>query len=273
MSSPIPRDIPELPAIPDMAVVMPSYVPPTAVTPPVRRRAVAVFRLLTALTAAAGIALALLSAVRAGGGAHPLPPSPPQSPAQSLPKALLPPLTHFTVQANLVLATVTAISAARSWRAARPLTPTLVTAALLYVLTASLVHHAFASTAHLPPRSDQLLHTATPVLATIDWLLLTAPAGFTLRRATAPLLYPLAYLTATLALTLTLTGSTDGGRPVPYPFLDVHAHGYLTATGNALLVALSCYALSTLLAALDAVRPDLTRLPPKTGFRLRPPVG
>lgn len=265
MSSPIPRDIPELPAIPDMAVVMPSYVPPTAVTPPVRRRAVAVFRLLTVLTAAAGIALALLSAVRAGGGAHPLP--------QSLPKALLPPLAHFTVQANLVLAAVTAVSAARSRRAGRPLTPTLRTAALLYVLTATLVHHAFASTAPLPPRSDQLLHTATPVLATLDWLLLTAPAGFTLRRATAPLLYPLAYLTATLALTLTLTGSTDGGRPVPYPFLDVHAHGYLTTIGNALLVALSCYALSTLLTALDAVRPDLTRLPPKTGFRLRPPVG
>ncbi|GAA3299701.1 hypothetical protein GCM10020295_38520 [Streptomyces cinereospinus] len=53
MTAPIPRDIPDLPAIPGIPAPLPAPVPATAVVPPVRRPLTAAFRLLTALAAAA----------------------------------------------------------------------------------------------------------------------------------------------------------------------------------------------------------------------------
>ena len=48
MTAPIPRDIPDLPAIPGIPALLPSLVPATAVVTPVRRPLAAVFRLLVA---------------------------------------------------------------------------------------------------------------------------------------------------------------------------------------------------------------------------------
>ncbi|CAL9521283.1 Pr6Pr family membrane protein [Streptomyces sp. NPDC057837] len=256
MTAPIPREIPDLPAIPRKPALLPSPVPATAVVTPVRRPAAAAYRLLIALAAAAGVTLELLlgDPSRVAG--------------------------YFAVQANALLAVVMVFSARRAWTAARPLPASLLGATLLYVVVAALVHHLLLANQDSPfsltgeaaaptgwqALAHHTLHTVTPIAAVLDWLLLTSPGRLRLRHAPAWLLYPLAYLAFSLIRgELLLPGTTDRYL---YPFLDVGQDGYKHVLGNALLLGLSIYALALLLVALDHARPALMRHRGKTGFRL-----
>src|SRR3954454_1073265 len=117
MTAPIPRDIPDLPALPRVPALMPSPVPATAVMTPVRRPLAAAYRLLVALLATAGVTIDLLlgSPVRV--------------------------LSYFTIQSNILLAAVLTLSARRAWTARRPLPSALTGAALLYITITGLVYH------------------------------------------------------------------------------------------------------------------------------------
>ncbi|MFI5687351.1 Pr6Pr family membrane protein [Streptomyces sp. NPDC051636] len=260
---PIPRDIPDLPPIPGTPALPLSPVPAAAVVPPVRRPLTAIFRLLVALLATAGVTLELLLG----------------SPARTL--------SYFSVQSNILLALIFTASAHRAWTAGRPLPSSTTGAALLYVTITAGVHHLLL--AHITPpflmtdatapparwhaqwATLQLLHTAAPLGALVDWLLLTAPGRLHLRQATTWMLYPLAYLAFSLARAELLLPDTPARYL--YPFLDVDQHGYKGTLANALLLGLSFYALAVLLVALDHTRPNPVRRRHKTGFRLRPPVG
>ncbi|CAM5641798.1 Integral membrane regulator OS=Streptomyces griseomycini OX=66895 GN=FHS37_002254 PE=4 SV=1 [Streptomyces griseomycini] len=126
MTAPIPRDIPGLPALPDPPGTTPALLsspaPARAVVPPVRRPLTAAYRLLLALTATAAVTAAILL----GSGRV---------------------LSHFTVQSTILLALVTLASARRARTPRHPLPGALTGAALLYVTTASLVHHVLLSDA------------------------------------------------------------------------------------------------------------------------------
>jgi hypothetical protein len=190
-------------------------------------------------------------------------------------------LAHFTVQANILLALVLGISAQRAWSAGRPVRPALTGAALLYVLLAALVH-AFAVPGR-PSFSDPgpegrwsllaavLLTVVTPLAALLDWLLLSAPGTLRLRHATAWLLFPLLHLGFVLVRSALLPA--DAPDRTPLPFLDPTRNGVLGTVGNALLFTLACYGLGVLLVTVDRLCPGFVRCRPKTGFRLRPPVG
>ena len=261
MTAPIPRDIPDLPAVPGMPALLPSPVPAAAVVAPVRRPLAAAYRLLVALAAAGAVTIDLVlgSPVRV--------------------------LSHFAIQSNILLALVLALASRRAWSARRPL-PSLVTgAALFYVTISGLVYHLVLADTATPfsiiggttqptgwqAIASHILHTATPIAALLDWLLLTSPGRLHIRQAATWLLYPLAYLALSFARgELILPGTR--GRYL-YPFLDVDHHGYKTVLGNALLLGLSFYALAVLLVALDHTRPNPIRHRAKTGFRLQPPVG
>ncbi|EGX60980.1 hypothetical protein SZN_05083 [Streptomyces zinciresistens K42] len=273
MTAPIPRDIPDIPAIPGIPVLMPSHVPATAVRAPASRRPTAAFRALVALAAAAAVTVELTLG----------------SPARTL--------SNFTIQSNILLALVFTLAARRSWTARRPLPSSVTGATLLYALITGLVYHLLlagtASPYTLPgvltgeaadptgwhALTNHVLHTVTPLAALLDWLLLTPPGRLHLRQAATWLLYPLAYLAFTLARGEFLAPGAPGRYL--YPFLDVARHGYKSVLGNALLLGLAMYALAILLVALDHARPNPIRhrahrrAPhrPKTGFRLRPPVG
>ncbi|AKJ11763.1 integral membrane regulator [Streptomyces incarnatus] len=249
MTSPIPREIPDLPAVPGPPLLLPSPVPATAVVAPVRRPTVALFRLLTALAAAGGVALELLIG----------------TPARTL--------SYFSVQTGILLAVVMLLSASRAWRARRPLSPAVTGATLLYALISALVYHLLL--AHTTPPFSmtgattapvrwhgqwatlQILHTLTPVAALLDWLLLTPAARLRLRRTAAWLLYPLAYL-AFYLLRGAFLAPTNPARYL-YPFLDAATHGYRSTLANALLLGLAMYALAVLLVALDHIRPTPVR--------------
>lgn len=269
MTAPIPRDIPDLPAIPGIPVLLPSHVPATAVVPPVRRPLAAAYRVLVALTAAAAVTLELALG----------------SPLRTL--------SHFAIQSNILLAVVLALSARRAWTARRPLPSSLTGATLLYVIVTGLTYHVLlaneASPYMLPgvltgeaagptgwhAITTQVLHTVTPIAALLDWLLLTAPGQLHLRPAATWMLYPVTYLAFALARGELLLPGTPGRYL--YPFLDVARHGYRSILANALLIGLTSYALAILLVALDHARPNplrhRLRHRPKTGFRLQPPVG
>ena len=259
MTAPIPRDIPDLPAVPGMPALLASSVPATAVVAPYRRPAAAVYRLLVALVAAAAVTadLFLGSPIRV--------------------------LTYFTIQSNILLALVTIATARRAWTARRPLSPLVTGAALLYITITGLVYHLILAHASSPfamtggaltgwqAVTNQILHTVTPIAAVLDWLLLTAPGRLHLRMAATWLLYPLTYLAVYLARGELILPGTPGRYL--YTFLDVEHHGYKNVLGNALLLGLAFYALSVLLVALDHARPNPNRHRAKTGFRLQPPVG
>src|SRR4051812_35108 len=117
MTAPIPRDIPDLPAVPGMPALLASPVPATAVVAPYSRPLTAAYRLLVALVAAAAVALDLLlgSPIRV--------------------------LTYFTIQSNILLALVMLATARRAWTARRPVSPLITGAALLYITITSLVYH------------------------------------------------------------------------------------------------------------------------------------
>ncbi|MFD4502312.1 Pr6Pr family membrane protein [Streptomyces sp. NPDC058457] len=243
---PIPRDIPDLPAVPGTPVLMPGYVPATAVVAPVRRPVTAVFRLATAALASAGVALELLLG----------------SPDRIM--------SYFGVQAAVLLTLVSLASARRAWQAARPLPSSLTGAALLYAVISALVYHlllghttppfSMTGTTHLPVAwhgqwlALQLLYTAAPAAALLDWLVLTPPARLHLRQTPAWMLYPLAYLTFTLIRAELVVPGTPGRYL--YPFLDAEQHSYRATLANALLLGLSFYALAVLLVALDHTRPN-----------------
>lgn len=261
MTAPIPRDLPDIPALPRTHPASAAlFAPARAVVPLVRRPLTAAYRLLLALLATGAVLLETLLG----------------DPARAL--------SHFTVQSALLLALVTLASARRAWSARHPLPGAITGAALLYVIAASLTHHILladapprfstigdaAGTSWLEPLAAHTLHTVLPVAALLDWLLLSPPAHTRLRQAATWLLYPLAYLAFTLARGELLPGSP---ARYLYPFLDVARHGYRSVLADALLLGLAFYALAVLLVALDHTRPNPVRRPSKTGFRLRPPVG
>ncbi|MET7697040.1 MULTISPECIES: Pr6Pr family membrane protein [unclassified Streptomyces] len=261
MTAPIPKDIPDLPAITGVPALIPSAVPASAVVAPVRRPLAAVFRLLVALAATAGVTIDLMLG----------------SPARVL--------SYFTIQSNILVAVVFTAAAARAWSARRPLPPLVTGGTLLFIVTTGLVYHLILTNASSPfsmtgevaaltgwpALANQILHTVIPIAALLDWLLLTSPPPLALRHAPVWLLYPLAYLAFSLARGELLPSGTTARYL--YPFLDVDQHGYKGILSNALLLGLAIYALALLLIALDHIRPDPIRRRAKTGFRLRPPVG
>ncbi|MFF3919576.1 Pr6Pr family membrane protein [Streptomyces sp. NPDC001852] len=249
MTAPIPRENPDLPAVPRPPLLLPSPVPATAVVAPVRRPMVALFRLLTALAAAGGVALELLLG----------------APSRTL--------SYFSVQAGILLAVVMLLSASRALRARRPLPSSVTGATLLYALISALAYHLLlghttppfsmtgATTApvrwHGQWATLQILHTLAPMAAVLDWLLLTPAARLRLRQAATWLLYPLAYLAFYLIRGAALA-PTNPARYL-YPFLDAATHGYRSTLANALLLGLAMYALAILLVALDHTRPTPVR--------------
>ncbi|KUL55557.1 integral membrane regulator [Streptomyces sp. NRRL F-4489] len=208
-----------------------------------RRPVAAAFRALAALTGATGIVLDTVASHDLGRL-----------------------FSYFTIQSNILLALVFAWSAHRAWTGRPALSPRITGAALLYICITGLVFHfvlsndasGFAMTSHRTPletAASQLLHTATPLAAVLDWLFLTARATFLVRYAGLWLAYPILYLPFALIRGALLAPGTDGRYP--YPFLDVDLHGYDGIARNAVVFGLAFYVLALALVLLDRIRPRL----------------
>ncbi|WP_338698772.1 Pr6Pr family membrane protein [Streptomyces sp. Q6] len=224
-----------------------STVPAAAVVPPRRRPLAAAFRALVAIAAVTGIVIDL-----------------------SISDSALRVLSYFTIQSNILVAVVLALSAWRAWTARPPLPPLVTGGVLLFISITGLVYHfvlandssGFSMTddpqvALTGARqvSNQLLHTVTPIGAALNWLLLTRPGALRPRHAALWLLYPLAYFGFALIRGAIMTPGTPARYP--YPFLDVDLHGYAGVLTNAVVFGLAFYALALALVGLDRIRPEI----------------
>ncbi|MFD8568693.1 Pr6Pr family membrane protein [Streptomyces sp. NPDC057694] len=222
-------------------------VPAEAVVPVRRRPVAAAFRFLIALAALTGIVIDL-----------------------TISDSALRVLSYFTIQSNILVAVVLALSAARAWSARPPLPPLVTGGTLLFICITGLVYHfvlansssGFSMTDdpdHVMTGwrtvSNQLLHTVTPLAVVLDWLLLTRPGLLRPRHAALWLLYPLAYFGFALIRGAIMTPGTPARYP--YPFLDVDAHGYPGVLTNAVVFGLAFYLLALALVALDHLRPGI----------------
>lgn len=179
----------------------------------------------------------------------------------------------FTTQSNLLVGCCLlwgAVAQARSPAVIDRPPAALRGAVTLYILVTLLVFHLVLAnpasgfgngSVHFGTVQNVLLHTVTPLLALLDWVLVRAgrarwwwPVGW--------LSYPLAYLAFVL-----VRGAIV--HRYPYPFLDVRSIGYAavaTVSAGLLVVFL---VLGLLVVALGRIGGSVAR-PPTTAGRLTP---
>ena len=163
---------------------------------------------------------------------------------------------YFTIQSNLLLGGTCLLLALAPDRWHSTLFKTLRLNGVLCIAVTGIVYHlALAQLDELTGAAavvNFLVHTATPVLGVLGWLIF-GPRGQTDSRVVAwSLVFPLLWLVFTL-----IRG--EGTGFYPYPFLNVTEHGYRTVLLNCLLVALLFLALAAGTTLLDRrIRPKTT---------------
>ncbi|GAA4869771.1 Pr6Pr family membrane protein [Saccharopolyspora cebuensis] len=172
-------------------------------------------------------------------------------------------LVYFTVQSNVLLAAAFAWSAVASALGRGHLPPALKGAVTVYILITGLVFNLVLvdtaadefAPAHVQPASEQLgsdlLHSVTPVLAALDWLLFAAHRRLRWSHAALWLVYPFGYL----AFAMIRGGFVDGPDRYPYPFIDVDALGYDGLLLNVVVYAVAFWLLGSALVLLDRLLP------------------
>ncbi|MFI6829059.1 MULTISPECIES: Pr6Pr family membrane protein [unclassified Kribbella] len=155
---------------------------------------------------------------------------------------------YFTIQSNLLLGATVLLLALQPDRPQGTVFKTLRLNGVLCIAVTGIVYHlvlagqddlsGWASVANL------LLHTATPILGVLGWLLF-GPRGVVDQRIVGwSIVYPLLWLVFTL-----VRGEFVGFYP--YPFVDVGEHGYARVLLNCLLVAVLFLALAAGASFLD----------------------
>nr|WP_202885701.1 Pr6Pr family membrane protein [Kribbella sandramycini] len=149
------------------------------------------------------------------------------------PERVLNAFAYYTLQANLLLGVTAALLAIRPQRRS-PLFHALRLHSMTGLVVTCLVYHLIlAGQFELSPRAqlaDIVLHTVTPIMAAIDWLLFRPRGQIGVRIAGWSLVFPLAWLAFTLA-----RGPATGFYP--YTFINVDQHGLARVLLNCLLVA------------------------------------
>ena len=156
-------------------------------------------------------------------------------------------LCYFTIQSNVIVcATHTLL--ARDPSRSGPVFRAFRLAGIIGIAVTGVVYHTILRSLYdltgLAHVADLLLHTATPVLAVIGWLLFGPRGLIAVRTAAYALLFPALYLVFTLV-------RGPFADFYPYPFLDVRLHGYGAVLLNSLAVAALFLALAFGALALD----------------------
>lgn len=198
---------------------------------------------LTAAVALAGLVIQLVVTARATGG---------QFPTTAARIANL--FCFFTIQSNVLVALTSALLAVRLDRPATRFRVLRADTVLAIAVTGVVYHVALAGLHELTgfaAVADFLLHTATPVLTVLGWLLLGPRGSFTARTIPLAVIFPVAWLVFTL-----IRGPIVDFYP--YPFVDVVALGLPRVLLNCAIVAVLFLALAGGGALLDRRLPRAT---------------
>ncbi|TCC59507.1 F420-dependent oxidoreductase [Kribbella pittospori] len=164
------------------------------------------------------------------------------------PERVLNVFAYFTIQSNLLLGATVLMLALQPDRRQSTLFKTLRLNGVLCIAVTGVVYHvALAGLDDLAgwaAVANFLLHTATPILGVLGWLLFGPRGATDLRIVRWSIVYPLLWLVFTL-----VRGEFVGFYP--YPFVDVGEHGYARVLLNCLLVAVLFLALAAGASFLD----------------------
>jgi len=157
----------------------------------------------------------------------------------------------FTILSNLLLGVTNAMLAANPRRES-PVFSALRLSGVLSMIVTGVVFHIALSGLHdltgTAAVANDILHTVTPVLAVISWLVV-GPRDTVDRRVIALSIgYPVTWLIGTL-----IRGAVV--NYYPYPFLDATTHGYLKVAINCVVVAVLFLGLALVAGAAEQVLP------------------
>jgi len=149
----------------------------------------------------------------------------------------------FTILSNLLLGVTNAMLAANPNRRGTLFSALRLSGVVFHIALSKL--HDLQGTAAI---ANTLLHTVTPILAIVSWVVV-GPRGVLSRRVVGlTLIYPVAWLVATL-----IRGAAIDFYP--YPFLNATVHGYLHVAINCVIIAALLLALAFGAATLDRFQP------------------
>jgi hypothetical protein len=157
----------------------------------------------------------------------------------------------FTILSNLLLGVTNAVLTFTPDRRSPVFSGLRLSGVLSMVVTGVVFHIALSNLHELTGTAavaNDILHTVTPVLAVISWLVV-GPRGVVSGRVIwLSIVYPVLWLIATL-----IRGAFV--HYYPYPFLDVVTHGYLRVSINAVIVAVLFLGLAFGASRLDRLIP------------------
>jgi hypothetical protein len=186
---------------------------------------VALARLLhgvVALAALAGIGLELAAAITGGAGAAP-----------THLERFVRLFSYFTIDANILIGGVSALLVFRPAHDGRLFRPLRLTAVLSIAVTGVVFHTVLTGLRELTPSgqlANFLLHTVTPLVAVLGWLLAGPRPRIDGGTIGLSVLLPLAWIVYTFARGAFVSW-------YPYPFMDVGALGLGRAVLNSVVVA------------------------------------
>ena len=161
--------------------------------------------------------------------------------------------SYFTVLSNIAVCGTTGLLAVRLDRRSTLFRTLRLDALVGIAVTGVVFHLTLAQLQELTgwdALADFLLHTASPILTVLGWLLL-GPRGQVSRRIVlAAVIAPIIWLVYTL-IRGELVQDRFGHDYYPYPFLNVADHGYPVVLVNSALVAVLFLAISFGALALD----------------------
>jgi hypothetical protein len=161
----------------------------------------------------------------------------------------------FTILSNLLFAATNAVLVLDPHRRSALFSGLRLSGVLSMIVTGVVFHLALRGLHDLHGTAavaDFLLHTASPVMAVISWLVV-GPRGVVSRRVIGlTMTYPILWLIATL-----IRGAIVNFYP--YPFLDATTHGYLKVSINCLLIAVLFLGLAIGARSLDPLVPPRAR--------------
>jgi len=173
----------------------------------------------------------------------------------SIPETILRFFAYFTINTNILLALCfTFIGLGIRTNTGRFFSrPSVVTAITVYIIIVGLVYNTILRSLWQPQGLqmivDEILHSVTPVLFILFWVIFTPTEELKWKYAFSWLIYPLVYIFYAL-----IFGAVT--KFYPYLFVDVSRHGYIKALSNTGLVLFAIFLLSLILIATGKVTKD-----------------
>lgn len=171
---------------------------------------------------------------------------------EAVPARIINVLSYFTVQSNILVALTTGLLAVQLNRTQTWFRVLRLSALIGITITGIVFHLALKGLTELTGpavTADWILHTASPILCVIGWVIFGPRGWVTSRIVKLSVLFPVLWLAYTLVRGALVEDRT-GRDFYPYPFLDVVEHGYARVAVSVLLVAILFFVLA--LGALAA---------------------